>query len=194
MRKLSVFNSVSVDGYFTDEKNDIGWAHREDDDPEWGAFVTGNAKAGGAGGGELLFGRKTYEMMAGYWPTPEAKKGNAAVAESMNRMPKVVVSRTLDQPKWENTRLVKDDLVAEVRKMKAGPGEGITIMGSGSIVAQLSQAGLIDEFQIVVVPIVLGKGRTMFEGLQHPVNMQATHTRAFANGNVYTRYEVTKVG
>jgi dihydrofolate reductase len=183
MRKLIVFNSVSLDGYFVDAKGDMSWAHKQD--PEWNEFTRENA----SGGGELVFGRKTYEMMASFWPTPQAMQMMPAVAEGMNRMPKVVFSRTLDKASWNNTRLVKDNIAVEMRKLKNEPGPGMAILGSGSIVAQLAQEGLIDEFQIVVNPVVLGKGRTMFEGIKDKLTLKHTRTRTFGNGNVLLCYE-----
>ena len=153
MRSLTVFNHVSLDGYFVDKKGDMRWAHKQD--PEWNEFVAGNAR----GGGVLLFGRVTYEMMASYWPTPMAAQNSPAVAEQMNNLQKVVFSRTLDKASWNNTKLVKGDLATEVRKLKQQSDEGLVIMGSGTIVSQLAQEGLIDEFEIVVCPIVIGSGR-----------------------------------
>lgn len=111
------------------------------------------------------------------------------VAERMNSMPKVVFSRTLDKASWNNTKLVKGDMAAEVRKMKKEPGEGMAILGSGSIVSQLAPEGLIDEYQVVVNPIVLGKGRTMFDGVKEKLNLKLTKTRTFGNGNVVLCYE-----
>jgi dihydrofolate reductase len=183
MRSLIVFNHVSLDGYFVDKKGDMRWAHKQD--PEWNEFVAGNAR----GGGVLLFGRVTYEMMATYWPTPMAAQNSPAVAERMNNLQKVVFSRTLDKASWNNTKLVKGDLATEVRKMKQESGEGLVIMGSGTIVAQLAQEGLIDEFQIVACPIVIGSGRTLFEGVTEKLNLKLTKSRTFGNGNVYTCYE-----
>jgi dihydrofolate reductase len=86
---------------------------------------------------------------------------------------------------------VKGDLVAEVRKMKKESGEPITILGSGSIVSQLTQAGLIDEYQFVLNPIVLGDGRSMFDGVKKNVTLKQTATRTFGNGNVLLSYEAT---
>ncbi len=183
MRKLAVFNSVSLDGYFTGSGGDLSWAHAAED-PEWNAFVEGNA----SGGGVLLFGRITYEMMAGFWPTPNAKKSYPVVADRMNGLPKFVFSRTLDKVSWENTTLVKGDLAGEVRELKSQPGQGMVILGSGSIVSQLAQAGLIDEYQFVVVPVALGKGRTMFEGIKDKQPLKLTGTRTFRNGNVFLTY------
>jgi dihydrofolate reductase len=185
MRKLIVFNNVSLDGYFAGENGDISWAHSGNDDAEWDAFVAENA----SGGGQLLFGRITYELMAGYWPTPQAIKNDPVVAEGMNSMPKVVFSRTLEKASWNNTKLVKSDIASEIRKMKKEPGEGMAILGSGSIVSQLAQEGLIDEFRIVVNPVVLGKGKTMFDGISEKLNLKLTKSRTFSNGKVLLCYE-----
>jgi len=185
MRKLVVFNQVTLDGYFAGPGGDIGWAHKHEKDEEWNAFVADNASAGGV----LVFGRKTYELMASYWPTPQALKNDPVVAERMNGLPKVVFSRTLDKASWSNTTLVKGDLAQEVRRLKQEAGDDMAILGSGSIVSQLAQAGLIDQYQIVVNPVVLGKGRTLFEGIKDPLTLRLTNTRTFGNGNVFLSYE-----
>jgi dihydrofolate reductase len=181
--KLVVFNTVSLDGYFTDADGDMSWAHRQD--PEWNAFTSANAK----GGGRLVFGRVTYQMMASFWPTPMALERAPGVAEGMNRMPKVVFSRTLAEATWNNTKLVKNDIVAEMRKMKKEPGPDMVILGSGTIVSQFTQEGLVDEYQVVVSPIVLGKGRSMFDGVTRRVPLKRTKTMSFENGNVVLWYE-----
>ncbi|MGA7330016.1 MAG: dihydrofolate reductase family protein [Rhodomicrobium sp.] len=181
MRKLTVYNSVSLDGYFTDASGDMSWAHKMD--PEWQTYVAENA----SGGGELLFGRVTYDLMAGYWPTPAAQS-NPIIAERMNSLPKVVFSRTLNKASWSNARLMKGDLVAEVRNLKEEPGPNMVIMGSGSIVAQLAEAGLIDEYQIVMNPIVLGEGRTLFDGVKTRLPLKLAKSRTFGNGNAVLIY------
>jgi dihydrofolate reductase len=183
MRRLIAFEQVSLDGYFVDANGDLSWAHKQD--PEWNEFAASNAR----GGGTLLFGRVTYEMMASFWPTPAARERPPAVAEGMNNLPKVVFSRTLPKASWKNTTLVKGDIAAEVRKMKNESGPGMAILGSGSIVSQLAQAGVIDEYQIVVNPIVLGKGRTLFEGVKDKIALKLIKTRPFGNGNVVLYYE-----
>jgi dihydrofolate reductase len=183
MRKVSAFEQVSLDGFFVDAQGDMSWAHKQD--PEWNAFTAGNA----SGDGALLFGRVTYEMMASFWPTPMAMQSMPAVAEGMNRMPKIVFSRTLEKASWTNTTLVKGDPAAHVRKLKQEPGPDLVILGSGSIVSQLAEARLIDELQIVVNPIVLGKGRTLFEGVKQKIGLKRTQSRAFGNGNVVLSYE-----
>jgi dihydrofolate reductase len=185
MRRLISFTQVTLDGYFTGRDGDLSWAHEGQQDPEWSAFVAENA----SGGGQLLFGRITYGLMVSYWPTPAARENDPVVAERMNNLPKVVFSRTLDKASWSNTRLMKGDLATEVRRLKHEPGEGMTILGSGSLVSQLAQAGLIDEYQIVVKPVALGEGRTMFEGITQKLRLKRTTTRTFTNGNVLLSYE-----
>jgi dihydrofolate reductase len=185
MRRVDVFNHVSLDGFFVDANGDMSWAKADHQDAEWNAFVAGNA----SGEGVLVFGRITYDLMAGFWPTPMAQEAMPTVAQAMNSMPKVVFSRKLDQVSWNNTTLIKGDPVSEMRRMKQEPGQDMVILGSGSIVSQLAQAGLIDEYQIVVNPVVLGKGRTMFEGVRGQLNLKLTKTRAFGNGNVLLCYE-----
>lgn len=184
MRRVMVFNNVSLDGYFVDAKGDMSWAHKTD--PEWNAFASENAKGGG---GVLLFGRVTYDLMAGFWPTETAIKTLPDVAERMNNGSKVVFSRTMEKASWNNTKLIKGDLAAEVRKMKQEPGDPMVIMGSGSIISQLTDERLIDEYQIVMIPVVLGKGRTMFDGVKERVPLKLTKSRVFGNGNMVLWYE-----
>jgi dihydrofolate reductase len=182
MRKLGVFNLVTLDGYFAGPGGDISW-HKPDPEFQKVADEAANAE------NTLLFGRVTYELMAGYWPTPEAIKAEPAVARGMNSAEKIVFSRTLKSADWANTRLVKDDMLAEVRRLKEGSGKGLTILGSGSLVAQLAQEGLIDEFQILLVPVVLGQGKTMFEGVKDRFPLKLVSSQAFKNGTILLDYE-----
>ena len=187
MAKLTAFTNMTLDGYFTGQNGDLSWAHTRanKEDKEWNDFVANNAK----GGGILLLGRVTYDMMASYWPTPAAKQNDPETADGINKLQKVVFSRTLKTASWSNTRIVKDDMVAEVRKMKSEGNPGITILGSGSIVSQLTQTGLIDEYNIVINPIVIGKGRTLFEAIDKQFALKLTKSRPFKNGNVLLSYE-----
>lgn len=184
MRKILVFNHVTLDGFFTDAKGDMSFAHGRED-KEWNEFTAQNAK----GGGELLFGRVTYDMMASFWASKAAEQSMPAVAERMNNLPKVVFSRRMERAAWNNTRLVKGHLADEVHKLKAERGPDMVIMGSGTIVAQLTQEGLIDAYQIVLNPVVLGKGRTLFDGVTKPPRLRLMDARSFDNGNVVLSYE-----
>lgn len=180
MRRIIVFNQITLDGYFTDNKGDMSWAHKTD--PEWNAFVADNASSGGA----LLLGRVTYEMMVSFWPTPAAKEAFPVVADHMNKTPKFVLSRTLDHPTWNNTTVVKD--VAAIKKLKHESGPDLVILGSGTVVSQLTDEGLIDEYQLVINPLALGAGRTLFDGIKHNLALKRTETRNFTNGNVLLCY------
>jgi dihydrofolate reductase len=183
-RKLEAFLQISLDGYYCDARGDMSFAHKPREDAEWQEFVVENA----SGGGMLLFGRTTYEMMASWWPTPMAAQAMPEVAASMNAMPKVVFSRSLRSADWANTTLIHDDLVGTVRRMKDEPGPDVAILGSGSIVRQLAEAALIDSFQVVVNPIALGAGKSLFFGLARPLDLILTNTRVFRNGSVVLWY------
>lgn len=180
MRKLRVFESVSVDGYFVDANGDNGWAYEGRADPEFAAWVGSNASSGA----ELLFGRKTYEMMEAYWPTALAAEQMPEVAKGMNAARKYVASRTI-RPKWQNSHLLQGDLAAAVRALKQSEGPGVVVLGSGSVAAQLGAAGLVDEYQFVVMPIALGGGRTVFE---RGTKLRLVDQRAFRGGNVVVTY------
>jgi dihydrofolate reductase len=185
MRKLSVFNQISVDGFFKTANGDIGWLHQPDEDAEFKEFTRDNAVSGGV----LLFGRKTYETMASFWPTPQAAEQFPDVAKQMNSLPKVVFSKTMDGASWNNTTVVKGDPVVAVKKMKNEPGEPMAILGSGTIVSQLTHAGLIDEYQIMMIPIVLSEGSTMFDRASSMLNLTLTKSRTFRNGRVFLVYQ-----
>ncbi|MFO0727657.1 MAG: dihydrofolate reductase family protein [Myxococcota bacterium] len=180
-RRLSVYNQVSLDGFFKGPGDDTSWTHAGPPDPEVMRFVEENARGGGA----LLFGRKTYEMMASFWPTPAAAAQMPVVAKRMNEMPKLVVSRSLRTASWQNTRVLSGDLVTEVRKLKAEPGPGLTILGSGSIVGPLLEAGLIDAVDLLVYPLLLGRGTSMFQGLERPVPLELVREKSFPSGKVF---------
>ncbi len=185
MPNLTMFNQLSLDGYFVDAHGDMSWAHNPELDEEWDAFVDDNAR----GGGLLVFGRVTHDLMASYWPTPLAEQSLPVVAEHMNSLPKVVFSRTLRESPWANTRMVSSDPVAEIRRLREEPGPDMAIMGSGTIVTPLAAEGLIDEYQFVIVPVVIGAGRPLFEGLTVKLNLRLSATRSFVNGNVLLTYE-----
>ena len=180
MRTLRVFESISIDGYFTDARGDMSWAHAGRDDAEFAEWVGGNASKGGA----LLFGRVTYQMMEAFWPTPMAAQQMPAVAKGMNAATKYVASRTI-QPGWQNTHLLKGDLLQAMRELKATDGPDITVLGSGTIAAQLGEANLVDEYQFVIIPVALGAGRTVFAGRRE---LRLVEQRAFRCGNVVVTY------
>jgi dihydrofolate reductase len=183
MPKLSVFNHISIDGYFCDRNNSMEWAHR--DDPEMQEFAGASAQ----GAGPLIFGRKTYELMKSFWPTEAGRKDQAVVSEQMTKLPKFVFSRTMKNTDWENTTILKGDPVDEIPKLKKAEGPDLTILGSGSIVQQLAAAKLIDSYALMLNPILLGAGRTMFEGLPGKQMLKLVHSQPFKSGNILLTYE-----
>jgi dihydrofolate reductase len=184
MPRLNMFNSISLDGYFTDANNDMRWAHAGADDPELREFTAANAKGASA----LVFGRITYEMMASFWPTPQAAQAMPDVATGMNRARKYVFSRSLQKADWANTTVLHGDPVAEIARLKREGDLPLTVLGSGSIVKQLTAAGLIDDYQLMVCPVILGGGRTLFAGTTGRPMLKLANSRAFKNGRVFLHY------
>lgn len=186
MRRLLAFEQISLDGYFVDRNGDMSWAkHDVEEDEEFIKFTNQNASSGGT----LLFGRITYDLMVSFWPTAQAKQAMPVVAKRMNEGEKIVFSRKMHKALWENTRLIKGDLVSEIQKLKEQPGPGIAILGSGSLVAQLAPHCLIDEYQFIVNPIALGAGRSVFDGLKENLNLKLVKSKTFKNGKVFLSYE-----
>jgi dihydrofolate reductase len=184
MPRLNMFNTISLDGYFTDTSNDMSWAHAGADDPEMRAFTAGNAKGAGA----LVFGRVTYQMMASFWPSLQAAQMMPDVAAGMNRSVKYVFSRSLQEADWANTTVLHGDPAQEIARLKREGGLPLTVLGSGSIVKQLTAAGLIDDYQLMVCPVILGGGRTLFEGTSGKPVLKLANSRAFKNGRVFLHY------
>jgi dihydrofolate reductase len=182
MRKLFVFNLVTLDGYFEGPNRDISWHNVDAEFNEYAVAMLNSADT-------LLFGRVTYDLMAGYWPTADAIKNDPIVAEKMNSLPKIVFSRTLEKTAWHNTRLVKGNVEEEIKKMKTQPGKDMALLGSGTIVTECAQSGLIDEYRIMVNPVVLGNGKPLFKGIRDRLNLELLTSRTFKSGNVLLCYQ-----
>lgn len=182
MRKLFMFNLVTLDGYFEGLNNDISWHNVDAEFNEYAIDMLNSVDT-------LLFGRVTYDLMAGFWPSEAAKRDDPIVAGKMNSLSKVVFSKTLKKAEWSNTRLVNDHMEEEIQSMKGQFGKDIVLLGSGSIVSQLAQRGLIDEFRIMVNPVVLGKGNPLFKGIKEKLDLKLLRTKVFRSGNVLLYYE-----
>jgi dihydrofolate reductase len=180
-----MFNNVTLDGFFEDSKHDMSWARHDQESNDFAEQQSGQA-------GTILFGRVTYEMMASYWPTPMALRDNPIVAGFMNNSQKFVFSKTLTKADWQNTRLVKGDAADEVIKMKQQPGTDMIIFGSGKLVSALTEKGLIDEYQFMVNPVILGSGTTLFKNVGHNVNLAYVRSQVLSNGNILLCYQLAK--
>jgi dihydrofolate reductase len=181
MATVGAFISLSLDGCYSDANGDMSWAHTQD--PEQAEFTSQNAR----GGSGLLFGRITYDMMRSFWPSPQAAEMMPDVAASMNALPKFVASRSLKSADWSNTTVLGGDLISDVKKLKAS-GPDLTILGSGSIVAQLATAGLLESLDVMLVPVSLGGGKRLFDGMPRSLGWKREDVRQFSNGNVFLRY------
>lgn len=181
MRTVYLFNMVTLNGFFEGPERDISW-HTVDG--EFNAFAIqqlGNTDL-------LLFGRVTYDLMAGYWPTDQAGKDDPVVARLMNETSKIVFSKTMDKAAWNNTRLVKDSPGREVASLKRQKGKDIGIFGSSDLAVSLVDEGLVDEFRIIVNPLFLGAGKPLLQGLSKRANLKLIGTRQFTSGNILLTY------
>lgn len=180
MRDVVLFTMTTLDGYYEGPDHDLEW-HNVDE--EFNEFAVAQLDAMGG----LIFGRVTYELMASYWPTDAAKADDPQVASRMNAMPKFVFSETLEGVDWANTTLLRD---AEegVARLTQEPGKDLIVMGSGTLAASLAARGLIDEYRIMINPVVLGNGTPLFGGIAQPPRLTLRETRTFASGNVLLTY------
>lgn len=185
MRKVILFNLMTLDGFFAGPKGEIDWHNVDEEFNEFAIDQLDTADC-------LIFGRVTYELMASYWPTPAAIGDDPIVAQKMNSIPKLVFSRTLEQAEWNNTRLVRGNVVEEISKLKQQPGKNIFIFGSADLAATFIQNNLIDEYRLIVNPVVLGCGKPMFKSIQEKLNLSLVKTRLFRTGNVLLYYEPVK--
>jgi len=181
MPNLILFNMMTVDGLFEGPNQEIDW-HQVD--AEFNDFAIEQLDSAGA----LIFGRKTYEMMASYWPTTGAIKDDPEVAKRMNSIHKIVFSTTLENAGWINTKLVKRIVKEEIENLKQQSGKDIFILGSANLAANFRECGLIDEYRIMVNPIILGKGKPLFHASDSCENLNLYKARTFQNGNVLLIY------
>ncbi len=179
MRKVIMWNAVTLDGFFEGPKSwDIDWH-----DSVWGNELERYSLEQLKTTDMLLFGRVTYEGMAGYWPTAKGK-----IADFMNRVPKVVFSRTMKKADWNNTTLVTENAEKTVSKLKRRPGENMFIFGSAKLTASLSRAGLIDEYRICLAPVVLGAGTPLFKASPERMKFKLIEAKPLKSGGVILRY------
>jgi dihydrofolate reductase len=175
-----MWNLVTLDGFFEGPKSwDLDWH-----DSVWGEELERLSLEQAQTIGMLLFGRVTYEGMAGYW---QSQKGE--IADFMNAVPKVVFSRTLSKAEWSNTRLVKDKAEEEVKRLKDQPGKDLFIFGSANLSSTLMRAGLIEEYRLCMAPVILGGGNPLFKASPARLTMKLLEARPLKSGGVILRYQ-----
>jgi len=188
MGKIAVFNHVSVDGFFAGPKGEIDWFKDIPKDKAYDKYTHSQSQTRNT----LLFGRKTYEMMKSFWPTEVARSMDPDMADVMNNSEKIVFSKKMknvkDKPHWKNVRVMPGIKKSELARLKKENRNGFTILGSGTLVQQLTDLGLIDSYTLVSVPVILGKGRTLFEDVKK-LNLKLVDAKGFKNGVVIHQYE-----
>jgi dihydrofolate reductase len=185
MRKVFLFNMVTLDGFFEGPNQDISWHHVDDEFNEFAIDQLHEIDT-------LLFGRVTYQGMASYWPTEFAISNDPVVAGLMNNLPKIVFSKTLEKADWNNSRLVKENAAEEVSKLKQQPGKDIAIFGSSDLAVTLAENHLIDEYRIIVNPVFLGSGTSLLKGIKERLNLKLLKAKTFKSGNVLLYYAPEK--
>jgi dihydrofolate reductase len=194
-RRILAFDWLTADGYFAASDGSLNWVVPDDEQAK--AAATGLPAAD-----TVLFGRRTYELFEGFWrhalqdsataPDPhrpgQQSREHRVIAVWMKEATKLVFSRTLNDVTWNNARLVRELDVDEIAAMKRRPGKDMMIFGSGSVVSQLTQHGLIDEYQFVVCPVFLGNGRRLLEGLSKKVTLELLEAKKYPSGDISLRY------
>jgi dihydrofolate reductase len=181
VRKLFAFNMMTLDGFFAGPDGDISWHNAANE--EFNDFAIEQMSSMDT----LVFGRKTYQLMASYWPTEVAIQSDPVVADLMNRFSKIVFSRTLDAVEWNNTRLIHDDAAQELRSLKSQAGRDIAIFGSANLISTVMDE--IDEHRVMINPILLGSGTPLFKGTNGKALLKLVATRTFNSGNVLLTYQ-----
>jgi dihydrofolate reductase len=191
MRKIITTMWVTLDGYIAGPNGEMDWVG-EFFDEAMGAYEYDLVSSADT----LLLGRVTYQSFAGSWPhvpdNPNVSEGEKEYARKLNAMRKVVFSRTLESVEWNNSQLVKEVVPAEVEQLKQEPGRDIIIYGSASLVQTLTNLGLIDEYQILVHPVVLGSGKPLFQGIKDPVKLKLVQSKTHPSGVVLLSYQLRK--
>lgn len=192
MRKVIVLEFYSIDGLISDaeEKQDWITAHFSQDMGEHVDSVYGASDT-------LFLGAVTYKIMASYWPTadtnPNAFEGDAEFASTMNNIKKIVFSKTPLTPEWKNTEFRSEINVGEIRKMKELSGKNMLIQGSGTVVQQFTNLGLIDEYHLLVHPVVLAEGTPLFKDIKQRHMLKLLEAKTFENGVVLLRYQLVQL-
>jgi dihydrofolate reductase len=185
MRKLFLQINMSLDGFIEDPSGEIDW-HFADD--EFEEFINETLRSIGA----MVFGRVAYEKLAQYWPTaasnPEASERHIEAARLMNELPKYVVSHHLERTEWENSHIVSGDVAAEIGELKRQPGKDIALFAGAGVGTSFARLGLIDEYRIILNPVLLEAGTPLFNGGYEKTNLRLRETRPFGSGALVLTY------
>lgn len=188
MRKIITTTWVTLDGYIAGPNGEMDWVGEVYDDA-MGAYEGDIVNAADT----LLLGRVTYDSFAGSWPhvpdNPSVSEGEKTYARRLNEMRKVVFSRTLERAEWNNSTVMREVTPEAIEQLKREPGRDMLIYGSASIVRTLTDLGLIDEYQLLVHPVVLGSGKPLFQNLKDQVKLKLVNSKTHPSGVVVLTYQ-----
>lgn len=188
MRRIITTTWVTLDGFIAGPHGEMDWVGELYDDA-MGAYENDLVNSADT----LLLGRVTYESFAGSWPhvpdNPDASEGEKVYARRLNAMRKVVFSRTLERAEWSNSTLMKEVTPEAIEQLKGEPGGDMLIYGSASLVRALTSLGLIDEYQLLVHPVIVGGGKSLFHGLEKQVKLKLASTKTHPSGVVLLTYQ-----
>ncbi len=187
MRDLIVTENITLDGVIDAAE---GWFEPSDDDEDDDlSDVVDAIRVQRDAADAVLFGRVTFEQMRGYWP--QLTDDTTGIADYLNKVTKHVVSSNMEDPEWENTDVLRGPLREEIAALKAQQGGDIVATGSMSVVTQLIALGLVDEYRLFVYPVVLGRGRRLFEDATDVPKLRLVENQPFRSGIVLQRYRTS---
>ncbi len=186
MGTVASFIFISLDGFYEGPSGELDWPNVDAEFHDFAARQLDEADA-------IAFGRATYEHMAAYWPTEQAMVNDPEMTTRMNAKEKLVFSRTLRGAGWSGTTVVQGGAIEHVRELKAATGKELLVIGSAHLTAGLAKAGVLDELRIMIFPIVLGQGRSLFEDLHDRLSLTLLHVRRFDSGNVLITYRPSQL-
>lgn len=181
MGKLILFNMVTPEGYFEDAGGSLGW---HGVDAEFNEFAVAQLRQCSA----LLLGRKTFEMMQTYWNAPAAFENSLVICDLMRHTTKYVVSKSVNTSKWENTVFLNRNLYDGILTLKATSEKDILIFGSAALAGNFLELGLIDEYRLMINPVLLGGGKPLFKNHENKIALKFVHSQIFESGNVLLCY------
>ena len=183
MRKIIVSEMISLDGFFESKNKGTEWHTLNEEFFEYARELLNSADT-------ILVGRITYQMMAAFWPN--ATNEDSVISHKMNHLNKIVFTKTLKRVGWNNSEIAKGNLKEEVLKLKNEPGKDIAILGSGTIVNELTELGFIDEYRLALNPVILGKGSALFKGIPDKVSLKLLQIKELGAGVVILYYAPVK--
>ncbi len=189
MRKIISFMHTSLDGFVATANGELSWVKVDDEIFDYAGHNTNEADT-------ALYGRVTYEMMEGYWPTagdkPDASKHDKEHSQWYNNVEKIVLSKSLAGKSIPKTQIISNNIKEEILKHKKKNGKNIVIFGSPSASHTLTELGLVDEYWLFVNPILLGAGIPLFENIRAHTKLNLLETKVFKCGVIGTHYEIAK--